>query len=66
MEQIVHNATLLHPGLDFAAFNAASWRIPDRFLGNRHCCALHGVGMADGRPQVPTHPAFANADGGRL
>ncbi len=62
--QIVHNSALLQPGLDFAAFNAASWRIPERFLGNRYSCAVHGVGMADEWPLVPTHTDFTKAHGG--
>jgi Xaa-Pro aminopeptidase len=60
-EQIEHNLALLRPGLSFAEFNAKSWRIPDRFVANRYPAAVHGVGLCDEYPLVPTHPDFAGS-----
>lgn len=55
LDQIEHNLALLRPGLTFADFNAASWRIPERHQPYRYSLALHGVGMADEWPVVPLH-----------
>ncbi len=55
LDQIGHNLGLLRPGLTFAEFNAASWRIPERHRPFRYSLALHGVGMADEWPVVPLH-----------
>lgn len=60
LDQIQHNLSLLQPGRDFADFNAASWRIPDRHLGFRYSNALHGVGMADEWPVIPLHPDWSD------
>lgn len=64
LEQIEHNTALLAPGLDFRTFNERSWRLPDRYLANRYSCAVHGVGLADEWPLVPTHTDFTKAHGG--
>jgi Xaa-Pro aminopeptidase len=66
LERIAHNTALLRPGLDFAAFNERSWRLPDRFVANRYSVAIHGVGMADEWPTIPPHPDFAPGHGGRF
>lgn len=55
LDQIEHNAAILKPGLSFAEFNEASWRIPERHQPYRYSLALHGVGMADEWPVVPLH-----------
>ena len=55
LDQINHNLDLLKPGLEFAEFNAKSWRIPDCHVDYRYSLALHGVGMADEWPGVPLH-----------
>jgi Xaa-Pro aminopeptidase len=55
LDQIAHNLALLRPGVGFAEFNAASWRIPDRHLDYRYSLAIHGVGMADEWPVLPLH-----------
>lgn len=65
-EQIEHNMALLRPGLSFREFNDKSWRIPDRYVGNRYSVALHGVGLADEWPSVPLHPDFARAYEGQF
>jgi Xaa-Pro aminopeptidase len=60
-DQIDHNLALLKPGMTFAEFNDKSWRIPEKYQANRYSVALHGVGMADEWPSVPTHVDFARA-----
>ena len=58
VEQINHNLPILKPGMTFAEFNEKSWHIPDRFKARRYSVALHGVGMADEWPSMPTHADF--------
>ena len=59
LDQIRHNLSILKPGMSFPEFNDKSWRIPERYQPNRYSVALHGVGMADEWPSVPTHVDFA-------
>ena len=58
--QIEHNLALIRPGIDFAEFNAKSWRIPARHVDYRYSLAVHGVGMADEWPVVPLHVDWDN------
>jgi Xaa-Pro aminopeptidase len=59
LDQIHHNLSILKPGMSFAEFNERSWRIPERYQPCRYSVALHGVGMVDEWPSVPTHVDFA-------
>jgi len=64
LSQIDHNLAILNPGLTLAEFNEKSWRIPEQYQARRYSSALHGVGMADEWPSVPTHVDFARATSG--
>jgi Xaa-Pro aminopeptidase len=64
LSQINHNLALLKPGVTFAEFNEKSWRIPEKYQARRYSSAVHGVGMADEWPSVPTHVDFARATSG--
>jgi len=55
LAQINHNLALVQPGIEFAEFNAKSWRIPDQHVDYRYSLAAHGVGMADEWPVIPLH-----------
>jgi Xaa-Pro aminopeptidase len=59
IDQIDHNLALLRPGLDFAEFNERSWRIPEKYRPCRYSVALHGVGLCDEWPSLPTHVDYA-------
>jgi Xaa-Pro aminopeptidase len=65
-EQIEHNMALLRPGVAFAEFNEKSWRIPEKYQDRRYSVALHGVGMVDEWPSLPTHVNFAGATDGQF
>jgi len=65
-DQIDHNVRVLQPGMTLAEFNEKSWRIPEKYQPRRYSAALHGVGMADEWPSVPTHIDFARAYSGTL
>jgi Xaa-Pro aminopeptidase len=54
-EHIMHNWSLIEPGMTFHEFNQKSFRIPEEFHPNRYGVALHGVGLCDEYPSVPTH-----------
>lgn len=67
LAQINHNLELIRPGMDFAEFNAKSWRIPQAHQPYRYSLALHGVGMADEWPVVPLHVDWSDrAMSGRI
>ncbi|WP_323037749.1 Xaa-Pro peptidase family protein [Pararhodobacter sp.] len=67
LDQINHNLTLVQPGLEFAEFNAKSWRIPEQHVDYRYSLAAHGVGMADEWPVIPLHVDWDNRSmSGRL
>lgn len=53
--QIIHNWELIKPGMSFREFNAKTIRIPEEFRAGRYGVALHGVGLCDEYPSVPTH-----------
>jgi len=55
VSQITHNLALLSPGRSFKEFDELTWRIPEKYQPCRYSVALHGVGMADEWPSVPTH-----------
>jgi Xaa-Pro aminopeptidase len=54
-EQVMHNRALIKPGMSFREFNARSYRIREEFHDGRYGVALHGVGLCDEYPSVPTH-----------
>ncbi len=66
LSQIEHNVALLRPGMNFVEFNEKSWKIPDKYVARRYGVALHGVGMADEWPSLPTHVDFARATAGQF
>ncbi|MGI9482622.1 MAG: M24 family metallopeptidase [Hyphomicrobiales bacterium] len=55
VNQVVHNRDIIKPGMTYSEFNAKSWQMPEEFHANRYGCALHGVGLCDEYPSVPTH-----------
>ena len=66
LSQINHNLSILKCGITFAEFNEKSWRIPEKYQARRYSSALHGVGLCDEWPSVPTHVDFARASAGRF
>lgn len=66
VSQIEHNLAILQPGMTFVEFNEKAWRIPEKYQARRYSSALHGVGMADEWPSIPTHVDFARATAGKF
>lgn len=54
-KQVMHNTELIQPGLTYHEFNEKSWQMPEEFWANRYGVALHGVGLCDEYPAIPTH-----------
>lgn len=54
LDQIEHNIGVIEPGMSFDEFNVRQWRVPDEYRKERYVYALHGVGMADEWPGIPT------------
>ncbi len=55
LNQIMHNWRIIQPGMTYHEFNEKSWRMPEEFWACRYGVALHGVGLCDEYPSVPTH-----------
>ena len=51
----MHNLSIIKPGMSFREFNDKSLRMPEEYHENRYGVALHGVGLCDEYPSVPTH-----------
>jgi Xaa-Pro aminopeptidase len=66
LDQINHNLGVARAGLTLAEFNEKSWRIPEKYQARRYSVAMHGVGLCDEWPSVPTHVDFARAFSGTL
>ncbi len=60
-DQIEHNMSILRAGITTSEFNERSWRIPPQYQARRYSVAMHGVGLCDEWPSVPTHVDFAKA-----
>jgi Xaa-Pro dipeptidase len=52
-EQLMHNASLLEPGLSFESFAASTWDVPDRFAKYGYYCVAHGLGLTGEYPYIP-------------
>jgi Xaa-Pro aminopeptidase len=58
-EQVLHNMSLLKPGLAFRDFAERCWPVPNRFVANRYMTLVHGVGMVDEYPSLPYAQDYA-------
>jgi Xaa-Pro aminopeptidase len=51
-EHINHNSRLIKPGMSFKEFTEKSWKLPDKYYGNRYSCMVHGIGLCDEWPMI--------------
>lgn len=51
-EQVLHNMSLLRPGLGFREFAETCWPVPEAFIPHRYMMMVHGAGMVDEYPSV--------------
>ena len=59
-EQVLHNMSLLKPGLGFREFAERCWSVPEEFLPNRYMMMVHGTGLVDEYPSVAYACDFAD------
>ena len=59
-EQVIHNMSLLKPGLGFREFAERCWPVPEEFLPNRYMMMVHGTGLVDEYPSVAYARDFAD------
>ncbi len=52
VEHINYNAELIKPGLTFKEFTEKSWKLPEKYYGNRYSCMAHGIGLCDEWPMI--------------
>ena len=50
--QIMHNISILRPGMSFREVSERAWPIPEQYLSNRYSSMIHGVGLADEYPSI--------------
>ncbi len=58
-EQVLHNVSILKPGLGFREFAERCWPVPEEFLPNRYMMMVHGTGLVDEYPSVAYARDFA-------
>jgi len=51
-EQVLHNMSLLKPGIAFRELSEKSWKVPEKYFSNRYMVLAHGVGLTDEYPAV--------------
>ena len=61
--QIMRNMDIIQPGMTYHEFNEKSWRMPEEFWARRYGVAVHGVGLCDEYPAIPTHVDMDNGAG---
>ena len=52
IEHINHNTELIQPGFSFKEFTEKSWKLPEKYYGNRYSCMVHGIGLCDEWPMI--------------
>ena len=52
VEHINHNSRLIKSGISFKEFTEKSWKLPDKYYGNRYSCMVHGIGLCDEWPMI--------------
>ncbi len=52
VEHINYNSRLIKPGISFKEFTEKSWKLPDKYYGNRYSCMVHGIGLCDEWPMI--------------
>ncbi len=57
-EQIHHNMSLLRAGQSFREYAEQSWKMPERYRELDCRVLVHGTGMCNEYPQIPSHPHF--------
>ncbi len=54
-EQLVHNVSLIGPGVAFEEVARNAWPVPEEHRSSRYYCIGHGLGMIGEYPNLPFH-----------
>lgn len=60
-EQVLHNMSILKPGMSFRDYAERAWTIPERYHTNRYYLSAHGVGMTGEYPYLYHRADFPDA-----
>jgi len=59
-EQVLHNISIIKPGLGFREFAERCWPVPEDFIKNRYMMMVHGCGLVDEYPSLAYATDFAD------
>jgi Xaa-Pro aminopeptidase len=62
-KQVMHNTEIIQPGMTYHEFNAKSWRMPEKYWSTRYGVVVHGVGLCDEYPAIPSHVDMDQGEG---
>lgn len=51
-QQILHNCSVLKPGVSFREFSGECWPVPEEYVPNRYMMMVHGCGFVDEYPSI--------------
>lgn len=54
-EQLMHNSSLIGPGVSFEEVARNAWPVPEEHRASRYYCIGHGLGMIGEYPNLPFH-----------
>ena len=54
-EQLLHNVSLIGPGVSFEEVARNAWTVPEEHRSSRYYCIGHGLGMIGEYPNLPFH-----------
>ena len=54
-EQLMHNVSLIGPGVSFEEVARRAWPVPEEHRSSRYYCIGHGLGMIGEYPNLPFH-----------
>jgi Xaa-Pro dipeptidase len=54
-EQLLHNVSLIGPGVSFEEVARRAWPVPEEHRSSRYYCIGHGLGMIGEYPNLPFH-----------
>jgi Xaa-Pro aminopeptidase len=54
-EQLLHNVSLIGPGVSFEDVARHAWPVPEEHRSSRYYCIGHGLGMVGEYPNLPFH-----------
>jgi len=63
LKQVMRNTEIIQPGMTYHEFNDKSWRMPEEYWARRYGVAVHGVGLCDEYPAIPTHVDMDQGEG---